>query len=283
MLADAIKGTDAAFAAMFRRWLVDADLRYWSILGYINSAQKGAYEELIQLAENDSFLLEQRAHAIKCLARFSKQKFDRGLPSDPGFWKPEHLRLGELRAWARSGYPDGVGYGKPNQHPALTNPQTEFERIVQKLEKKLAKQRKKQQDLAEPTNWLVIADMEDISRIKARWELPTTCLDFLTRFSPLRVIIEKRKFWNPFWLFGAAELLEGQYGYSYSPIAKEPIPDWPAHLVVIASHGGDPYVLDLSRSDGDDAPIMTAEHGTGEWNFKPVADSFAQFLGQLSK
>jgi len=281
-LASAIKEPHAGFAAMFRRGLADPDVRYWSILGYINSAGKGAYEKLIQVAEDDSLPLQERAHAIKCLSRFSKQKFDRGLPSDPGFWTEKHLRLSEVRAWATSGYADGIEYTRPSRHPILDKPQTEFEKIVHKLDKKLAKERKKQQDLAEPTDWLAIADGQDICRITAQWELPATYLDFLTRFSPLRVIIRRREFYNPFWLFGAGELLESQNGYSFNPVDKQPISDWPAHLVVIASHGGDPYVIDLSHSDGNDAPILTAEHGAGEWNFEPVADSFVEFLEELA-
>ncbi len=280
-LAEAIREPHAQFAAVFQVGLADPDVRYWSILGYINSAGKAAYKELIQIAEDNSFRFEERAHAIKCLARFSKQKFDRGLPSDPGFWKEKHLRLAELRAWAKSGFAEGIEYPQPRRHPALDRPQTEFEKIVHRLDKKLAKHRKRQQDLAEPTNWLVIADSHDIDRIKARWELPATYLDFLTRFSPLRVNIRARRFYNPFWLFGAAELLKAQNGYSFNPIDEQPISDWPAHLVVIASHGGDPWVLDLSHSDGNDAPIWTSAHGTGEWRFEPVADSFVEFLEQL--
>jgi hypothetical protein len=46
---------------------------------------------------------------------------------------------------------------------------------------------------------------------------------------------------------------------------QRPIDDRPAHLVVIASHGGDPFVLDLSQADGEDVPVNTAEHGTGVW------------------
>jgi len=281
-LASAIKEPHAGFAAVFRGGLADPDVRYWSILGYINSAGKGAYEDLIQVAEDDGIPVDERAHAIKCVSRFSKQKFDRGLPSNPGFWKEKHLRLSEVRAWATNGYADGTEYSQPNRHPLLDKPQTEFEKIVHKLDKRLAKERKKRQDLAEPTDWLVIADAQDIRRIKAEWELPATYLDFLTRFSPLRVIIRARRFYNPFWLFGAAELLEAQNGYSVNPIDKQPISDWPAHFVVIASHGGDPYVLDLPHSDGNDAPILTAEHGPGEWNFEPVAGSFVEFLDQLA-
>ena len=44
------------------------------------------------------------------------------------------------------------------------------------------------------------------------------------------------------------------------------IPDWPGHLVVIGSHGGDPYALDLSQSDGVDLryrqPNMARASGT---------------------
>src|SRR5438876_169408 len=56
-LARAIKEPHAEFAAVFRKGLADPDVRYWSILGYINSVGKGAYEELIQVAEDDGLRL----------------------------------------------------------------------------------------------------------------------------------------------------------------------------------------------------------------------------------
>ncbi len=82
---------------------------------------------------------------------------------------------------------------------------------------------------------------------------------------------------------GAGDLLEGQDGYSFDPTTKQPIPDWPEHLLVIGSHGGDPYVLDLTQSDGCDAPVLTAEHDASAWNFEPAADSFLKFLEQLAR
>src|SRR5262249_9692165 len=155
------------------------------------------------------------------------------------------------KAWAKHGYPDGEGYSPPTRHPALDNPKTSFEKIVSRLDKKLAKERQsKWQDLADPTDWLALGAPDDLERIKARWDLPSIYLDFLTRFSPIKVIIKARRFYNPFWLFGASELIQAQDGYSFNPIEQEPILDWPAHLVVIASHGGDPFVLDLSKSNG---------------------------------
>ena len=36
--------------------------------------------------------------------------------------------------------------------------------------------------------------------------------------------------------------------------------------------------MDLSQSDGTDAPVLTAMHGTGAWNFSEVANSFEDFL-----
>jgi hypothetical protein len=155
--------------------------------------------------------------------------------------------------------------------------------IVSRFDKKLAKERRERQDLADPTNWLAIAAPDDIGRIKARWDLPSIYLDFLTRFSPINVLFESPRFWNCFELFGAAELIEAQAGYSFDPDTQQPFDYWPVQLVVIASHDGDPFVIDLSKSDGADAPIETAEHGAGVWTFHRVAGSFCEFLEQLLK
>jgi len=83
-------------------------------------------------------------------------------------------------------------------------------------------------------------------------------------------------------LFGAGEFISAQDGYSFNPIEQQAIADWPTNLVVVASHGGDPYVLDLSKSDGNDGPVDTAEHGAGTWEFSRVADSFCEFLKSLA-
>ncbi len=268
---------------MFQRGLFDPQIRYWSILGYINSAGKGAYEELAKLANDGTIRLAERTQAVKCLATFSRQPFDRRLPSDPGHWKEADLRLSEVLAWADAGYPDGKGFAEPTRHPALDDPKSELEKVVSRLDKKLARKRRERQDLAEPTDWLALADPADIDRIGARWDLPSTYLDFLARFSPIKATIANRRFYNHFQLFGAGELIEAQDGYSYNPVEQQPLEDWPSHLVVVASHGGDPFVLDLSKSDGTDAPVDTAEHGAGVWDFSREADSFTAFLETLAK
>ena len=282
-LAETVTEADAQLATVFRRGLSDEHLRYWSVLGIIRVEGKGAYDELIRIAGDTTRPLDVRCHAVKCLAQSSKQPFDRHLPSDPGDWKEADLRLDEIVLWRERGYPDGQGYSEPRRHAALDGPKTPFEEIVGRLDKKLAKQRRARQDPANPTDWLAIASPEDINNIKSRWNLPAVYLDFLTRFSPVKVTIESRRFYNPFDLFGAGELIEAQDGYSFNSIEQKPLEDWPAHFVVIASHGGDPFVLDLSKSDGNDAPVDTAEHGVGVWDFTREADSFSQFLRALAR
>jgi hypothetical protein len=282
-LGSSVTSADEEFAELFRRGLSGDLLRYWSILGYINVLGRGAYEALALIAVDQSIPLGERCHAVKCLAKFSKQKFDRKLPSDPGSWKETDLRLSEIDAWARMDFPEGPGYSIPNRHPALDNPTSALEKIVNRLERKLAKKRDERQDLAAPSQWLMIANPNDIQRITERWKLPSLYLDFLMRFSPIMVTIESRRFYNHFQLFGAAELIDAQDGYSFNSLEQRILDDWPAHFVVVASHGGDPFVLDLSKSDGEDAPVLTAEHGTGEWDFSEEANSFAKFLESLAK
>lgn len=282
-LADSVTEPNAEFAALFRRTLQDPQLRYWSILGYMNSEGAAAYPGLVRLAEDTNIPLAERAHAVKCLAVFSRQRFDRSLPADPSYWKESDLRLSEVQAWAQAGYPTGEGYSPPVRHPALDGPATAFEQIVSRLDKKLAKKRRAEQNLAEPENWLAIAAQDEIQGVTARWHLPPAYLDFLTRFSPVRVTLTSKKFDDDLQLFGAGELIEAQNGYSFNSIEQQPLNDWPAHLVVIASHGGDPFVLDLSKADGEDAPVDTAEHGTGLWEWTRFSNTFCEFLERLAR
>jgi hypothetical protein len=281
-LAHSATAGDATLLPFFKDGLGDPVRGYWSILGYMRVAEADAYRDLVGLLLDTRLPLNQRALAAKCLAQHSGQRFDRDAPSDPGFWSEQHIRAAEMQAWLDGGCPPGPGYDEPRRDPALDSPATAFERLVAKLDRKLAKSRNEDQDLAEPTNWLTPASPRDLQRIKERWRLPSVYLDFLTRFSPLRVIIgDSDIFVQDFFLFGAADLLAGQDGYSESSILKRRLEEWPAHLVVIGSDGGDPYVLDLSRINGEDAPVLTAWHGQGSWDFHPVADSFVEFLKML--
>ena len=284
MLAEEVDESDASLAPQFKAGLTDEAIRLWCILGYANTSGRESYEALTRIAQDESLPVEDRAQAVKCLATSSGQPFDRQLPSDPGEWEETDLRIDEVAAWSHADYPDGGGHTLPTRDPALDKPRTKLEKAAGQLDKRLAKERARQQDPAAPTNWLAVASDTDLDAVTARWDLPSVYLDFLTRFSPIQVLVKKKQFWNGgLQLFGAAELIEAQDGYAFDPVKKRPLRDWPADYVVIASHGGDPFVLDLSSSNGEDAPVLTAEHGTGEWDFEPFAESFEKFLKTLAK
>ncbi|MGK5026244.1 SMI1/KNR4 family protein [Janthinobacterium sp. RB2R34] len=267
----------------FFNWAVTTpDLAYWGIDGLLKSQGKDAYDTVVALALSSSLRPEVRAKAVKSLAVLSRQPFDAGLSPDPGHWKAESLPLEEVLAWQRAGYPDGGGFAPPATHPSLAKPQSPLDRAAAKLEKKLAFARKQDQDLARPANWLVIAGGADLAAIDERWTLPSQYRDFLERFSPLRVYIESEDYFQGLNLYGAAELLKAQHGYSCNPIDQQAITGWPAHYVVIADAGADPYCLDLSAVTDGDAPIYTAEHGRGAWQFERHADSFVAFLEEIA-
>jgi hypothetical protein len=72
-LAAGATRTDVELVAIFQRGLSDSQIRYWSILGCINSVGKGVYEELIRIARDETIPVEHRSQAVKCLATASKQ------------------------------------------------------------------------------------------------------------------------------------------------------------------------------------------------------------------
>ena len=268
----------------FFTWAVTMpELTYWGIDGLLKSQGKQAYDTVVAMAVSDHLQLEVKAKAVKSLAVVSRQPFDAGLSPDPGHWKAGSLPLEDVLAWQRAGYPDGAGFAPPATHPSLAKPASALEKAAALLEQRLAKERQQDQDLARPSNWLVVADVADLAAIDQRWTLPAIYRDFLARFSPLRVYIDSEDYFQGLNLYGAADVLKAQLGYSYNPVDQEVIAGWPAHYVVIADAGADPYCLDLSAIDNGDAPVYTAEHGAGAWEFTRHADSFVDFLEEIAK
>lgn len=281
-LAELVDDSDSELVSSFESGLSDQTIRYWSILGFSNAVGSKSYKRLTELVQDTSVAIEDRSHAVKCLAAVSQQTFDRDLPDDPGEWEESDIRLDEIIAWAQAGSPGGIGYELPSRHPALDHPKTSLEKIASRLEKRLAKQRGKERQGANPTNWLAVSDIHDLETIASRWKLPAIYRDFLARFGPVNVTIENRRFSNGgLRLFGVADLIEAQHGYAFNPVTNKNIRGWRKSHLVVARHGGDPFVLDLKSSDGSDAPVLTAEHGTGSWEFDEIADSFEAFLKSL--
>lgn len=284
LLPDLIKlvfADEDKYAAFFKWSITVPELTYWGIGGLIKTIGKTSYDSIIQLIQNKDLELESRAKAAKSIAQLSGQPFDRSLPSDPGYWKEEDLRLAEILEWQQNNYDTDIGYVKPNTNPVLNNPKTDLEIAVAKLDKKLEKERIKKQDLANPGNWLVVAEEADLSSIQNKWALPEMYFLFLKNYSPLYVFIVEKKFTEGLSLYGASNLIKNQEGYSINSLTKQVITDWPQNMVVIGDAGADPFCIDVNA--GNDAPVYTSTHGTGKWVFELYANSFLEFIRILSR
>ncbi|MBI2690057.1 MAG: SMI1/KNR4 family protein [Acidobacteria bacterium] len=273
----------SGFRSLFESGLSDPYTAYWSIEGLIRLVGPASYEQLTAFVLDASQKTEHRAKAIREMALDSGQQFIRGLPSDPGYWKIDQMPLLEFQKWAAAGFPKGPGFQEPVRHPNLDAPRSTVDFAASRLESKLAKYRRECQDIAEPSNWLTPASESELASVQARWSLPSNFVEFLSKFSPLRVTIENRRYYQGLCLYGAADLISGQHGYSYNPTTESALPEWPAYYVVIADHAADPLVLDLSGNPTADAPILTAMHGTGTWEFSKEAPSFLALLERLAR
>lgn len=133
-LADVVASPAPRYAACFLRLVAseDSSIRYWAIKGLGRAGGEATYPTLLAIALDASSKIDIRGKAVQALSAASGQPFDRQLTSDPAYWKESELRVTEMQTWASSGFPRGSGYAKPDQHPSLDNPQTDFERIVAK-------------------------------------------------------------------------------------------------------------------------------------------------------
>lgn len=118
------------------------------------------------------------------------------------------------------------------------------------------------------------ADEQAIQNASENWQLPDEYLYFLKYYAPEAVSWSTDEYIN-LDIYGAKDILEGQWGYNYNPVTNEDISNWPDNYLVIASDEGDPYCIDLTRGD---TVIFTAEHGTGTWDFSIAFDDLVDFL-----
>ena len=281
-IVDLVRENEVKYAHFFEWTITQPELAYWGVDGLLKTNGQNAYPVLIELAQDDTLATEVRAKAIKSISVYSKQQFDRDLPEDPGYWQVEDLKIAELLEWKKCGYKQGGGYAKPQVHATLKKPKTDLEKAVALLDKKLQVERKKQQDVSNPSNWLAVADDSTMSEIEKRWKLPDNYLTFLKYYSPIRVFIESDRFGQGLNIYGADKLIEYQAGYAYNSLTEEIVEDWPPNFVVIADSGGDPYCIDIGNITDHDSPVYTSMHGGGKWDFEKVADTFVDFLKDIA-
>jgi len=209
------------------------------------------------------------------------------MPTDPGDWTSEEVenRAKEVVTWEKDGLKTGLGYQKVKPHPNLKNPVTEIDKLAKLIEEKLSKERKKdteEQDLVHPQNYLIPAQKDDLNKIKEKWNLLPEYLEFITKYSPLHVLIYNEKFYDGLHLYGADELISLQEGYSITE-SGDVIKAWPKDYIVIADHAGDPFCLNLNIESSSEIPVLTAEHGNSTWDFTEYSKSFIQFLKDVFK
>jgi hypothetical protein len=277
-----IEKGESRYAAAFQQGLTQRKTAYWSVLGLAKCLQNGCYAELTAFALDDRNEMEARAHAVQQLAALSNQTFTRGLPTAPNDWPSDQFPRASILRWRDEGFPRGAGFTPPSVSLALATPRTEIDKLAAKLEAKLRRYRAAEQDLANPTNWLVPAAAHEIQAVTTRWPLPAAYLEFITKFSPLRVTLYGRSGGQGLALYGASELTVGQYGYSYDPRTSTTIANWQPNHVVIAAEAGNPYVLDLAATKAGDCPVLTAPHGRGAWSFSETTAKFSTFLKRLA-
>jgi len=272
-ISELVTENDTEFAPFFYE-MINKGLPYWAFSGLLKVESDKCYPFLVDyLQKEDS--KENKGSAIIALAEHSGQPFNNDLPSDPAYWKT--LPMEKVLEWQAQGYPKKQAQ---NEFPFLiTNPQTDLEKAMAKIEQVLAKERDFWKVNSYQYNNAILraAEKQVIDKIKERWELPTLYLTFLERFSPA-----EDAFLKSINLYGANTLIAHQCGYAFSSPDDELFPDWKAYWLVIADKDADPYILDLSKSDGNEAPIYKASHGAGQWKWRKVSGTFLEFLEKLS-
>lgn len=88
--------------------------------------------------------------------------------------------------------------------------------------------------------------------------IPPEIERFYREVGPEDVWIES--YGNPFFVPSLAGLWGFQAGYRWNGLTGEPITGWQSDWLVVASHGGDPFIFSLSA-----ATVAHAEHGRGTW------------------
>ena len=82
---------------------------------------------------------------------------------------------------------------------------------------------------------------------------------------------------NPVSIPPLRKLLNLQAGYAWQSDPKQPFDNWPAHWLVIAEQGGDPFIYDKNTGQ-----VYFAFHGAGRWDPKLFAPDLYTAIGALA-
>lgn len=287
-----------------------------SFEGYLNIKGQEAYLFIIDLIADAQLPFIIRILAKDALLKHSKSAVIKNYNCSEGcgpsnaknYWlckkDDDGLPVKFLKKWASEGFPNPKEKPKKvlKRATALDHPMTPLENLCSRLEKSL------HAALAlRPTDIVFIEadgnDLADVKRLESEWniKLPTLYLEFFERFSPLcafdlssNTTTENNK--EAFeededefeedgyyiMLANAGNFNKLQDGYGI--VRGERNPRWPSHHIVVGelepcSFGPIVFIMDLSKSNGDDAPIFCDIHD-GPYKI-PIADSFLAFLEKI--
>jgi hypothetical protein len=266
----------------FQIALQDEALRYWAIKAYAKVAGKRSYPDLVSIALDTSIKPGERAHAIQCISSISMMPFGQGMPKDPGHWNPNRFRLDEIIEWQNAGYPQGEGAKPPPRDPALDNPQTSFEKTMSEFDLKLKKFRDADENNAtNPSNYLTYGNPDAIEEVCAKWDLPSNYVDFLRRFFPYRLNCYPILKYDHYVEFCRPEnLIEEQAGWSHYKDTGELREFWQPEYFIFG-HTDGLAILDLSKSNGVDAPVLSYDYCLDMGECNKEAASFEAFIKKL--
>ena len=159
---------------------------------------------------------------------------------------------------------------------ALADKYTDMDAVIKKMQEVVAAKREQDPEFYAkyPINLGTLADDQAVREVTDQWSLPDDYVYFLKHYVPESVTWSTDEYTN-LEIYGAKDILKGQWGYNYNPVTHEDIVDWPSSYLVIASDEGDPYCIDLSRGD---TVIYTAAHGMGKWDFSVAYGNLEEFL-----
>lgn len=114
-----------------------------------------------------------------------------------------------------------------------------------------------------PTDW-----MGDIP-------LPEAVQHFYEEVGPMDVAIEAHG--DAYFFPRLASLWDIQAGYRYNALSGNPLHNWNEDWLVVADHGGDPFIF--SQATG---AVLQASQGTDAWTPRPLFTDLAEMAAVLA-
>ena len=105
--------------------------------------------------------------------------------------------------------------------------------------------------------------------------LPAAVERFYDEVGPMDVAVEAQG--DAYFFPRLASLWDIQAGFRYNALSGNPLPEWNEDWLVVADHGGDPFIL--SQQSG---AILLAIHGTGAWQPRPVFEDIVEMAAILA-